>query len=140
MARSLGLDVGNRRVGVAISDTSKTIARPVEVIDRKQQDAIRRILQLIQEQQPDEIIVGYPWNADGTTGAQARAVEHFAEILRARVTLPVQFYDERFSTGEAQEIISAKRRKQQAEHDDAIAAAVILQRYLDDRRPEMDEF
>jgi putative Holliday junction resolvase len=127
-------------VGVAVSDISKTIARPVEVIDRKRQDAFKRIAQLVQDQQPDEIIVGYPWNADGTAGEQARAVEHFAELLRTRMTIPVQFYDERFSTGEAQEIISAKRRKQQAEHDDAIAAAVILQRYLDERHLMSEEF
>ena len=134
MARSLGLDVGNRRIGVAVSDMLKVIARPVEIIDRKYQNALQRIAQHVHEQQPDEIIVGYPYNADGTTGPQACAVELFADQLRAQVNIPVRFYDERFSTGEAQEIISSKKRKDQGQHDDAIAAAVILQRYLDESR------
>jgi putative Holliday junction resolvase len=139
MARSLGLDVGNRRIGVAVSDTSKTIARPVGVIDRKREDALNRIAQHVRDQQPDEIIVGYPWNADGTAGEQARTVEQFTALLRSRVNVAIRFYDERFSTSEAQGILGAKKRKQQTEHDDAIAAAVILQRYLDERRPIGDD-
>jgi putative Holliday junction resolvase len=142
MARSLGLDVGNRRIGVAVSDTSKVIARPVEVIDRKVQNAMRRLNELVKEYQPDEIILGYPWNANGSAGEQAHHVEEFAAQLRASIQIPLAFCDERYSTGEAQEIINANRRKKdQVRHDDAIAAAIILQRYLDDRRSveaEMD--
>lgn len=132
MARSIGLDVGNRRIGVAVSDTLKVIARPVEVIDRRQQDPLARIAQHVREQQADEIVVGYPWNMDGTAGDQARRVEQFTEALRARVGVPVRFYDERNSTGEARELLSAKKRQGAGQHDDAIAAAVILQRYLDE--------
>ena len=142
MARSLGLDVGNRRVGVAVSDSIKVIARPLEVIDRKTRNALQRIIELVHEYQPDEIIVGFPWNTNGTVGDQARAVELFAEQLRSHVQLPLRFYDERYSSGEAQVIISTKKRKDQQRHDDAIAAAVILQRYLDEARttpPEMTE-
>ena len=139
MARSLGLDVGNRRIGIAVSDTTKTIARPVEVIDRKRQDAFVRLAQHVREQQPDEIIVGYPLNADGSVSEQARLVEQFVESLRARLDIPVRLYDERFSTSEAQGIINSRKRKQQVEHDDAIAAAVILQRYLDDHRPSAQD-
>src|SRR5450759_2892180 len=139
MARSLALDVGNRRIGVAVSDTSKVIARPVEVIDRKQQNAIRRIIDIVNEYQPDELIIGYPWNTNGSTGEQARQVEEFAAQLRGSLSVPLQFYDERYSTGEAKEIISARRRKDQVRHDDAIAAAIILQRYLAAARTSIAE-
>jgi putative holliday junction resolvase len=134
MARTIGLDVGNRRIGVAVSDTLKVIARPLEVIDRRQHNAVARIAQHAREQQADEIVVGYPWNADGTAGDQARRVEQFAQALRAQVEVPVRFYDERYSTGEAREILSAKKPRDKDRHDDAIAAAVILQRYLDESR------
>ena len=134
MARSFGLDVGNRRIGVAMSDTSKIIARPVEIIDRRKQNALKRIAELVLEYQPDEIIVGYPWNTNGSTGEQAHAVELFAEQLRADLSIPLRFYDERYSSSEAQEIISARSRKDRVHHDDAFAAAIILQRYLDDAR------
>lgn len=140
MARSIGLDVGNRRIGVAVSDTSKVIARPLEVIDRKFQSAIRRLTELVDEYQPDEIVIGYPWNTNGSAGQQARHVEEFATQLRASLSVPLQFCDERYSTGEAKEIISAKHhKKDQARHDDAIAAAIILQRYMDAARADEAE-
>jgi putative holliday junction resolvase len=138
MARSLGLDIGNRRIGVAISDTLKVIARPVEVVDRKQSDAIKRIVTVVREQQVDEIVIGYPWNTDGTVGAQARIVEHFTELLRKQTGVRIVYCDERYSTGEAREIIDTKKRKDQTQHDDAIAAAIILQRYLDEHREQME--
>jgi putative Holliday junction resolvase len=137
MARSMGLDVGNRRIGVAVSDTSKVIARPIEVIDRKFRDPIRRLSELIREYQPDEIVLGYPLHTNGSAGEQARHVEAFAAQLRAGIDVPLQFCDERYSTGEAIEIMHANRRmKKDIRHDDAIAAAIILQRYLDATRSE----
>ena len=138
MARSMGLDVGNRRIGVAISDALKVIARPLQVIDRKQSDASIIILKIIHDQQVDEVIVGYPYNADGSIGIQARLVEQFVNTLRQVTDIPVQLYDERYSTGEARSIIGAKKRKDTSQPDDAIAAAVILQRYLDEKHPIRD--
>lgn len=135
MARSLGLDVGNRRIGVAVSDTLKVIARPLEVIDRQKKDALQSIRQMIQNQSADEVIVGYPWNADGSAGAQARLVDVFVAQLRATLDVPIHLCDERYSTGEALAIMGATRRKDRLTHDDAIAAAVILQRYLDQQHP-----
>jgi putative holliday junction resolvase len=137
MARTIGLDVGNRHIGVAVSDAAKIIARPVEVIDRKRQDALGRIAQYVAEQQADEIVVGYPWNVDGTAGRQAHNVEQFTAELRGRVAVAVRYVDERYSTSDAQEILSSKKHKGAAgrqQPDDAIAAAVILQRYLDASR------
>lgn len=139
MPRSLGLDVGNRRIGLALSDALKVIARPLEVLDRRQHDAIAYILHVVSAQQVDEIIVGYPYHADGRVGEQALVVQQFVDLLRMRAQVPVLLVDERFSTGQAKEIISAKKRKKQDIHDDAVAAAVILQRYLDEKRPAQDE-
>ena len=138
MAHSIGLDIGTRRIGVAVSDASKIIARPVEIIDRKRTDPLARIAALVAEQQADEVIVGYPYNADGTVGEQAQIVEQFADVLRGRVAVPLRYYDERFSTSDAHDIISAKRRRDHRTADDDIAAAVILQRYLDERLERAD--
>jgi putative Holliday junction resolvase len=134
MARTLALDVGNRRIGVAVSDATKLIARPLCVIDRKREDALERIVVLINQQQADEIVIGLPFHADGKVSSQAQQVEHFAEILRAHVVAPVRFVDERYTTQDAKQIIGETKRRQQPQHDDAIAAAVILQRYLDEIR------
>lgn len=139
MPRSLGLDVGNRRIGLAVSDALKVIARPLEVLDRRQHDAVAYILHVVIAQQVDEIIVGCPYHADGRVGEQALVVQRFVDLLRMRAQVPVLLVDERFSTGQAKEIISAKKRKKQDIHDDAVAAAVILQRYLDEKRPAQDE-
>ena len=141
MARSLGLDIGNRRIGVAVSDALKMIARPLGVIDRKTEQAIERVVQFVAQQQVDELIVGLPFNADGSKGEQALRVEQFIEQLRPHLGVPVHFCDERYSTLAAQDILQlqGQKRKRQNEPDDAIAAAVILQRALDERRP-LDEF
>lgn len=133
MARTLALDVGNRRIGVAVSDALKLIARPVCVIDRKREDALARIAALAAEHQADELAIGLPVHADGTLGDQAEQVQRFAEAVRARVPVPVTFVDERYTTQDAKHIIAGTKRRKQPVHDDAIAAAVILQRHLDER-------
>ncbi len=134
MARSLGLDIGNRRIGVAVSDALKMIARPLGVIDRKTEKAIERVMQFVAQQQIDELIVGLPFNADGSKGEQATRVETFVEQLRPQLHVPIHFCDERYSTLDARAIMHGQKRNRQTEPDDAIAAAVILQRVLDERR------
>ncbi len=136
MARSLGLDIGKRRIGVATCDTLKVIARPLDIIDRRTQDAIGAIIAHAQTQQVDEIVVGYPYHASGAVSEQAQSVERFIDALRARGNISIVYCDERYSTGEAREIMGAQRRLGAGQHDDAIAAAVILQRYLDARRDQ----
>ncbi len=140
MARALALDVGNRRIGVAVSDASKLLARPLGVIDRKRSDALERVKALVLEFAPDEIVIGYPRHADGRPSEQATQVEGFAAALRQAVDVPQRYYDERHSTQEAREIIATKKRGQQPPSDDAIAASVILQRYLDSLRSLDDGF
>lgn len=142
MARSLALDVGNRRIGVAVSDATKLIARPLGVIDRKQEDALNRIASLVREQQVDEIVMGLPYHADGKLSSQAQQVQQFAGLLQAQVDVPITFMDERYTTQDAKAIIAEARRGKQPQHDDAVAAAVILQRHLDAQRRDSaaDEF
>ena len=140
MARSMGLDVGKRRIGVSVSDTQKVIAKPVGVIDRHKQDAIGSILTQALKQQADEIVVGYPYHANGNISEQALTVERFVSAMRRRIQIPIVFYDERYSTVEAIEILGAKRRPASEQSDDAIAAAVILQRYLDSKRAQSAQF
>ena len=140
MARALSLDVGNRRIGVAVSDASKLLARPLCVIDRKAEDGLVRVLALVLEQQADEVIVGHPLNTNGSVGPQAERVQQFAEQLRAQLGVPLLLVDERYSTQDAREIVQSKKAKQKPKHDDALAAAVILQRYLDEKRLELRDW
>jgi putative Holliday junction resolvase len=142
MSRTLALDIGNRRIGIAVSDATKMIARPLCIVDRKTVDAIATLVALVHEHAVDEVVVGYPINTNGTVGAQAAAVAQFVDGLRAAVHVPVILVDERFSSQEAAEIRATHKRHHKpkraagadADADDDVAAAVILQRYLDERR------
>ncbi len=149
MARALALDVGDRRIGVAISDESKLLARPLEIIDRKLQNPIDHLKTLIAQYAPDVLILGEPIELDGKTGPQAQRVRAFAAELSTVIAIPVQFQDERWSSGEAGDLIKAHKKKRKPQphtrtrpavhrHDDALAAAVILQRYLDETRQTTD--
>jgi putative Holliday junction resolvase len=139
MARTLALDIGDRRIGVAVSDLTKLIARPLCVIDRAREDALARIVALVAEQGADEVVVGLPLHSDGRLSGQAQHVQSFADGLRARLNIPLRFVDERYTTQDAQAIIAANQGRRRAKlRDDAIAAAVILQRYLDAQRPSQD--
>lgn len=134
MARTLALDIGNRRIGVAVSDASKLLARPLLVIDRKVEDAVACVVQLLAEQSADEIVAGLPYHADGKMSAQAQLVQMFVSEVSRATSVAVVFVDERWSTQDAKAIIADLKKKKQPVHDDAIAAAVILQRYLDEKR------
>lgn len=134
MPRTLGLDVGDRRIGVAVSDPTRLIARPLHVIDRRTDDPVALLRELVRTQDADELVIGLPMHYDGRIGTQAQRVEAFAAELRRALSVTIHYHDERNSTQTAREIIAAKKRKRRDEHDDAIAASVILQRYLDSRR------
>jgi putative holliday junction resolvase len=141
MPRSLGLDVGERRIGIAISDESKLLARPLEVLDRTQKNPFKRIPSLAAEWGADEIVIGQPIEERGGLGPQAARVAEFADKLRAACALPLRFQDERWSSSEAGEVAkinTPRKRAAQPAPDDALAAAVILQRYLDETRQTAD--
>jgi putative pre-16S rRNA nuclease len=139
----LALDVGDRRIGVAVSDATGLIATPVAVIRRtsKAEDC-RKIAGLVQEQGAQGLVVGHPVNKDGSAGSQAQRIERYAaalvEGLKAEgIDVQAVLWDERMSTQRAQEAMIAAGRKARHRQGwiDAVAAAVILQDYLDEKRP-----
>lgn len=137
--RIMGLDYGSKTMGVAISDPLCMMASGVEIIRREKENHMRRTLarieELILENDVGEIVLGYPLNMDDTDGPRAEASRELAETLKRRTGLNVILWDERLTTVEADEIMSemhipADERKK---HVDRIAAAIILQSYLDNR-------
>jgi len=132
--RLLALDVGDRRVGVAVSDPSGRLARPLTIIVRRsKREDFAKIARLVEEQSATGLVVGYPLNMDDTVGPQARRVQRYADALRQALSLPVILWDERLSSAEAADRLRAaagSRRRRRMYLDDA-AAAVILQEYLD---------
>jgi putative Holliday junction resolvase len=132
--RIVGLDVGERRIGVAVADERAPVALPVAVIERKELPAdLDAIARLLQEQGAEVIVIGLPISLNGSLGPQAQAVEAFGRELSARLSLPIEYWDERLSTVEAQRrLASAGHRGPKAKaRRDALAAAIILQGYLD---------
>jgi putative Holliday junction resolvase len=133
----LGIDAGERRVGVAMSDELRLLASPLTVLDRARGLApvLDALAELTQREGVAQIVVGLPLNADGSQGRQARRAQDFARVASRVIGLPVQLWDERLSTREAEEILRAQgrnlRRVRQRGELDAVAAAVILQDYLD---------
>jgi putative Holliday junction resolvase len=120
----LALDYGSARTGVAVSDPTGTLARPVGVVERAGSGAgLTRLVELVEAEQPERIVVGLPLTLRGEHGAQARETEEFVAALRARVTIPVESFDERFTTALA-------ARSTSATPEDARAAAHLLESYL----------
>jgi putative Holliday junction resolvase len=139
--RFLGLDVGDKRIGVALSDEMALIASPRETIERKgTKKDVLYLLDLASREGVSEILVGMPLSLDGTAGPQAEKVARFVEALRASAAVPVTTWDERLSTVVAEramieaDVSRAKRRGAL----DRVAAALILQSYLDSRRANAD--
>ncbi len=97
--RVLAIDYGSKRTGVAVSDPSGTIARPVGIVEDAGSEAgLGRILDLVRSEGAEQIVVGMPFTLRGEYGAQARETDQFVQALRARVDVPVETYDERFTT------------------------------------------
>lgn len=134
MGRLLGIDFGNRRIGIAVSDPLKIIAYPHSVIDRKQTPEYLSILQnLIISLDIDFIIVGYPINMKGNASAQTGTVREFINEIRDSLRIKIEIIDERLSSKSAEQTlrlkgISASRHRGEV---DKTAAAIILQEYLD---------
>jgi len=123
--RALALDFGSARTGVAVSDETGTLARPVAVVERAASDAgLERLEELVAEHRADVVVVGLPLTLRGEHGVQARETEAFVFSLRARLSVPVEMYDERFTTSLAHQ--TAGRAA-----EDAVAAAHLLQSWLE---------
>jgi len=130
--RVLALDIGDRRVGVAVSDPMGMLARTLAVIKRNGRD-YQAIADLVQELGVERIVAGFPRNMDGSVGEQARKVESYVAGLREHVGVPIEFWDERLSSVEAERLMikAGRSARERRERIDAVAAAVILQEYLD---------
>lgn len=135
--RKMGLDLGTKTIGIAISDELGWTAQGIETLKRHENTDkdLQRIEQLINEYDVSEIVLGYPKNMNGTVGERGQASEQFAELLSARFDLPVHLWDERLTTVAAERMllsadVSRKKRKNVI---DKLAAVIILQGYLDSK-------
>ena len=132
--RRLGLDIGEKRIGVALGDPLGILAIPLSVITRRDEKAdLETILQLVQQHQVGGIVVGLPRSMDGSIGREAEKVQDFISLLSEHSQLPVEPWDERLSTKAAERLMldAGSKRSQRKEWRDALAAALILQGYLD---------
>ena len=133
----MALDVGERRVGVAVSDETGLIARSLTVIQRASRaEDQARLWDLAAAHGVTALVVGLPLDAEGQEGPQARKIRRYGQRVAVALSLPVVFWDESGSTVRAQEamITAGRRRRARRDHIDAAAAAVILQDYLDHER------
>jgi putative Holliday junction resolvase len=131
--RILALDVGDSRIGVAMSDPEQIIASPLTVIARDENSsAINTIIRLVGQYDVKRIVVGLPYSLDGSMGQQATKVKDFVDKLSQRVNTGIELWDERLSTVAAERLLSeaGNKKARRSRRDDA-AAAFILQGYLD---------
>jgi len=158
MARLMALDVGEARIGVAVSDATGFLASPYTTlhVSRNEKQTWTAIQRLIGETEAEGLVIGLPISLDGQIHAQGKRIQSFAERLRLHVEIPLTFWDERLSTVEAQRLLAERgemmgrkpqsgrqrgqrKRRQPGQEIDALAAAVILQDYLDHQGRKTEE-
>lgn len=138
--RLIGLDYGSKTVGVAVSDPLEMGATAVEIIRREKENHLRktiaRIEELVKAYQSEAVVLGFPVNMDGSVGERAEMVLSFKEMLERRLTIPVFLCDERLTTVEAEEIMdfNGVREKDRKKYVDMIAAQVILEDWMTDKK------
>jgi putative Holliday junction resolvase len=139
LVRILGLDVGSKRIGVSVSDELGLTAQGLETLICGNPDAdVQRVANIARQYRAQEIVVGMPYNMNGTSGRQAEKVRRFVQRLESVVDVPIREWDERLSTVAAERVLleadlsRGKRRKLM----DKVAAVIILQGYLDRKRYE----
>ena len=135
-SRVLGIDVGSVRIGLAISDETRTLASPVATVPNDPRSLWTRIEREMEDRQVERVVIGLPRRLDGTEGDAAENARAFAAELARRTTAPIELWDERFTTAIAERslIESGVRRKRRREVIDSVAAALLLQNWLDARR------
>ncbi|MDZ4168849.1 MAG: Holliday junction resolvase RuvX [Coriobacteriia bacterium] len=142
MSRLLGLDIGEKRIGVAVSDPGRRVATPLTVLDaaRVRADA-RELIRLIDQYEASGLIVGLPLTLSGEEGPQARRVRESIGRLAQFLPVPVSFVDERLTSSEAGRRMreAGLTEKQQRGSKDMVAAAILLQAYLDESHEEHDD-
>jgi putative Holliday junction resolvase len=150
--RVLALDVGERRIGLAISDPEGRVAVPLETLERRDEDAdLRALAELVERESVQAVVVGLPLSLDGSVGPQAERTQEFARRVAEAVSCPLEMWDERLSTVAAERALTpsgppgrrgrrpraGERRRppeRRQEARDALAATLILQAYLDSHR------
>ena len=132
--RAVGVDLGSARIGVAVSDPSGVLASPYEVVPSDDR-AHARLRAIVEEVGAEIVVVGLPLSLDGRKGKAAQVVEAEVDDLRAQLTVPVELYDERFTTVTAHQSLAAggKRSKARRGVVDSAAAAALLRAWLDGR-------
>jgi putative holliday junction resolvase len=134
--RVLALDHGTRRIGVAISDELGMIARPMEFVEAEPfPNVLERLRQITTSHEVVLILVGMPRNMDGSYGPAALKVREFVAVLRSALTVPIELWDERLTSVQANRVLSeaSVRKGQRRQKVDSMAAAILLQSYLDAR-------
>jgi len=133
--RVLGLDIGTKRIGVALSDETCTIAGSLKYIERDSENVkcIKEIVKICNDMDVGKIVIGLPFKLDGSLGPMAEEIRNFSQYIKKAVSIPVIEWDERLSTKEAENImiqadVSRKKRKMSI---DKLAAQIILQSFLD---------
>src|SRR5262245_3672670 len=136
--RILGIDVGRRRIGLAISDRSRTLARPLTTLTVTERDAVNRVMQTVAQLVAEddglaEIVIGMPVRLDGTPNTETDHVSAFVAALRQRTPIPIRTADERLTSREAENRLAVNERdwRKRKTRLDAAAAAIFLQEYLD---------
>jgi len=133
----MGLDIGEKRIGVALSDPLQVIASALTVVERiTDEAAIKQIIDLAQEHEVERIVVGLPLSLDGSLGRQAQTVQSFIGLLKKGTQLSVVTWDERLSTVAAERALleMGMKRDKRKKRRDSLAASYILQGYLDSER------
>ena len=137
MTRVMGLDVGDKTIGVALSDPMFLIANPLETIKRKKASLdIYRLVEIINEYDVETIVVGLPKNMNNSIGPQSMKVMSFVDLLKKQTDKEIVYQDERMTTLQSERVLIDMdvRRENRKEHIDKIAASFILQTYLDGRK------
>lgn len=137
MNRFLGLDVGSKRIGVAISDPLFITGQPVKTISRTSDaNAIEEIKEICKEYNVSAIVVGLPKNMNGSLGSQAIATQNFADLIKEQIGINIEFVDERLTSKEAERYLIEQNKKPSKNKGliDMASAVIILQQYLDRRR------
>lgn len=132
MGKILALDVGEKRVGYAISDEGQTIAFPRGFLVRKKDaELISQIKKIAEEDNAEGIVIGVPLSEDNLETPSSKAIRGFGEKLAREINIPIDYTDETFSTAEALKKIPFRKDRRKKGEDDAIAAQIILERYLE---------
>ena len=135
MNKTMGLDFGLKRIGIAVSDALGISANPLKVLERKSiKDDIQALLSVIAENRIDRIVVGMPFNMDGSEGGMAEEVREFSDKLREASGKEPVFFDERLTTMQAERLLTEEAdmsREKRKDVRDKVAAAILLQAYLD---------